>query len=74
MVSEVFVSTDPGAEVIPEPIGPLGTLEIPVPIGLLPRLEEIGYGADSVFEGTGAGSEPEIPVLKGTVGTFSVLE
>ena len=56
MVSEVFVSTDPGAEVIPEPLpvpvpmGRSGMLEIPVPMGLLPRLEVTGYGADSVLE------------------------
>ena len=65
------VCSGPGAEVTPEPLpvpvpmGPSGTLEIPVPMGLLPRLEVIGYGTDSVLAGIGADSEPdETPVLR----------
>ena len=61
---------------VPVPLGPRGTLDTPVPIGLLPTVELIGYGAepDSVLAGTGSDAEPETPVLRGTVGTTNELE
>ena len=39
-----------------------------MPIGLLPTVELIGYGAEpeSVLAGTGSDAEPETPVLRGT--------
>ena len=59
---------------VPVPMGPLGTLETPVPMGLLPRLELMGYGADSVLAGIEAMPETETPVLRGTVGTTAELD
>ena len=65
MVSEVLVSLGPAAEVtpdplpVPDPIGRLGTLETPVPTGLLARLDLMGYGAESEPAGIEAVSETE---------------
>ena len=41
-----------------------------MPIGLLPTVELMGYGAEpvSVLAETGSDAEPEMPVLRGTVG------
>ena len=60
---------------VPVPMGPTGALDTPVPMGLLPTVELIGYGAepDSVLAGTGSDAEPEIPVLRGTVGEMGVV-